>query len=46
MLSLKDFFCMKGGSESMAMTGLLQSLTPMLKFIFERVRPIQLPGEA
>lgn len=37
---------MKGGSESMAMTGVLQSSTPMLKFISESVRLIQLPGEA
>lgn len=42
----EGLFCTKGGSESMAVSGLLQSSTAMLKFIFKSVRPVQLPGEA
>lgn len=38
-------FCMKEDSKSMPMTGLTQSSTPMLKIIFESMRPIQLLEE-
>lgn len=37
---------MKPGSDSVAMTGLLQASTPMPKFTCDSRRPVQLPGEA
>lgn len=36
---------MKESSESIPITGLTQSSTPILKFMFERVKPVQLLGE-